>query len=229
MRFPSQKALFAIAVVIVTVAAVFALPVAADEPPKPSFAGVVEKASRQLTTCTDVCGLRNLLFGSSESMTVAVRQTGPAEEVKPVAPKLVLQGQHTGDLEVVSEKDISFVEAADKTTQDHFTIDLSGITEADEYTGALLFDTTSKAAQVSIPIIVKIREGPFWPLLILLGSVFLGVADHPVAEPAQQRRVSPQGEGPAQADRRPAGIRTPGPTAALEADVGRPGQGPDPG
>jgi hypothetical protein len=72
---------------------------------------VVEKASRQLTTCTDVCGLRNLLFGSSESMAVAVRQTGPA----------------------------------------------------DEYTGALLFDTTSKAAQVSVPVVVKIREGPFFP------------------------------------------------------------------
>jgi len=174
MRFPSQKALFAIAAVTVTVAALFALPAAADEPPKPSFTGVVEKTSRQLTTCTDVCGLRNLLFGSSESMTVAVRQTGPAEEVKPVAPKLVLQGQHSGDLEVVGEDSISFVEAADKTTQDHFTIDLSEVTEADEYTGALLFDTTSKAAQVSVPVIVKIREGPFWPLLILLGSVFLG-------------------------------------------------------
>jgi len=150
---------------------------AADEPPKeskPSFAPVVEKNSRQITACDVSCDLRDLLFGSSEKLTIAVRQTGSATEVAPISPTVVLQGQQDGEVSVIGEDDVHFAAAQDQTTQDQFTIDLSGLTDPGEYNGALLFAMPDNPEQAAMPVTVKVRKGPFWPLVLLILSVAAG-------------------------------------------------------
>ncbi len=150
---------------------------APQEPPKPSFAPVVEKNSRQITACDTTCWLRDRLFGSSEELTIAVRQTEPATKVEPISPKVVLQGQQDGDVTVIGEDNVDFVAAKNQTTQDQFTITLGGLADPGEYNGALLFATTaSKGEQVSVPVTVKVREEPLWPIVWLIGFVALGAA-----------------------------------------------------
>jgi hypothetical protein len=175
MRFTSHRVHYGIAAATVTVGmAAMAQVAAAEEPPKPSFAPVIEKTSRQLTACGANCEARDLLFGSNEDLTVVVRRTGPRSEAKPNSPKLVLQGQQNGNVEVVSGTDIVYTPSKGATTQELFTIDLSSITDPNEYSGALLFDPSSGADQVSVPVSLKVREGPVCPLLLLIGTVLLG-------------------------------------------------------
>jgi hypothetical protein len=147
---------------------------AADEPAKPSLAPIVEQSSRQITACGSFCGARDLLFGSSESLTVAVRQTGSAAEVTPVSQKVVLQRPANGSVTVLSGEDVRFETAKGASAQDRFTVDLGGLSEPGEYVGALLFATADNPEQVSIATVVKVRAGPLGPILLLILTVALG-------------------------------------------------------
>ena len=144
------------------------------EPKKGGFAPVAEKTSGQLTTCGDSCGLRDALFSSDESLSIAVRKTGPQESFQPTGSKLVLQRQQDGDLEVVSGDAVQFVPTKKASEQEHFEIDLSDVEDPGEYTGALLFALTNTGESASVPVTLKVREGPLCPLLLLILAVFIG-------------------------------------------------------
>lgn len=145
-----------------------------QQPPKESFVLVAEKAGGQFTACVDSCRFRDLLFGSDESLDVAVRSTGPSEKAKPTSPRLVLQRQVNGSIDVLQGEAVTFEAAESAEEQDHFAIDLGELDGPSEYTGALLFGLSNGADPISIPVTLKIREGPLWPLIALIGAVILG-------------------------------------------------------
>jgi hypothetical protein len=143
---------------------------------QPTLAPVTEKTSWHLTNCSQPCLLRNALGGSGQqNLVVALRQTDPsAPEPAPVDPYLMLQGDQNGQPQIFSGcKVITFTAGKDDQPAE-ITVYLDGKLAPDHYTGALVFGVSSGADPVDVPVDVQVRAGPFWPIVVLLGTVAVG-------------------------------------------------------
>jgi hypothetical protein len=142
----------------------------------PSFAPVLTKTTRQLATCATVCFVRDFLFGPDWRLIVPVYRIDLPSTSAPRWPRLVLQGAQSGQVQVISGASrITFTASSGSTVKNQVVIDLSGKLTPDDYMGALLLDTPGNPTPVSIPVEVQVKEGPWWPLVVLVLAILFGM------------------------------------------------------
>jgi hypothetical protein len=148
-------------------------PASADEPAKPTFAPIVEKPAFQFTKCALWCwAARDVVGPSTSSVVVVLRRVPTAEEIEPADERLALQSGQDDDVRTLPG---TFEKRASAATQDRVTVDpkLSALPPG-HYSGSLVFDVSSGADPVAVPVELDVRLGPELPLVVLIGSVFLG-------------------------------------------------------
>ena len=143
----------------------------------PSFAPVNAKTTEQFTTCASLCFVRDLLFEADWKLTVPVYPTVQGPTSLPQSPRVVLQSAQNGKVHTISDpKRISFDPASGTGSEVKVIVDLSGLLGPGDYTGALVFGVSGSTTPVSVPVEVQVREGPWWPLVLLVAMILLGMA-----------------------------------------------------
>jgi hypothetical protein len=158
--------------VAATLIATLAAPAAAEEPEKPTFSPIVEKPAFQFTKCALWCWARDAVGPTTSSVVVALRRVPTAEVLKPTGLRLALQSGQDDDVRTLPGV---FEERTSDATQDSITVDpkLSELPPG-TYSGALIFDVSSGASPVAVPVGLDVRLGPELPLFVLIASVFAG-------------------------------------------------------
>jgi len=128
------------------------------EPAAPSFAPVAKTTKRAVT-------------GGGDRVVIALRRTGPPGRPRPVAPRLVLQGEHHAAVEVIAGRAVSYQRGTGG--QHEIAIELGHGLEPDHWTGALIFRVAG-ADPVTAGIDLDMRSGPELPLVVLAASVVAG-------------------------------------------------------
>jgi len=155
-----------------TLIAALAAPAAAEEPATPTFSPIVEKPAFQFTKCAVWCWARDVVGPTTSSVVVALRRVPTAEEIEPSDSRLALQSNHDDDVRTLPGV---FEKRASAATQDSITVDpkLSELPPG-HYSGSLIFDVSSGANPVAVPVGLDVRLGPELPLFVLIASVFAG-------------------------------------------------------
>lgn len=143
---------------------------------KPSLAPLTGKTSLRLNNCSQPLFIHRVLRESCrQKLVVVLRQTGPrSPKPVPLGTYLSLQGDQHIEPRTFSGKSAVSFRAGPGSGPDTITVVLNEALPADHYTGALVFEVSSGADSVSVPVDVQIRDGPFWPLIVLLAAVALG-------------------------------------------------------
>jgi hypothetical protein len=140
------------------------------------FAPITERTSLQLTNCSTLHFFCNALGESGQQdLVVVLRQTGTVTPRQiPASSYLVLQADRDSQPRIFNGKNAITFTPAQNGTPALVSVDLANALPADHYTGALVLGATSGFKSVDAPVEIDARDGPFLPLIVLLGAVLAG-------------------------------------------------------